>query len=275
MKAKIIKLTPSIAKDLLKFNTENRKLRSGINFFTNQMRNGEWKENGEPIIVDVNGIIKDGQHRLYSVIASGHSYNVPLITDVESDVMDTIDTGFNRSLGDILELNGFNYTSILASIIKSIMRYNFKQYDLNSSTIGRDTNNYVSNTIGLNFAKTHKFNLEKLVKLSYNQISKHQLVNILTVTEIALYLYIIGGYAYEREHIDFIKRLVGNNTIEGTANYWLFKKLASFKKDKISISGKWKVYALIKAWNIFVKGDIPINRMSININNPLDKVLKL
>lgn len=274
MKAEIIKLTPELAKEMLKNNTGNRSIKQSMKFFANQMNAGEWKENGEAIIIDKNGIVKDGQHRLLAVIASNHSYELPLISGVEPDVMDTIDTGTNRTFSDVLKFNGFDYSSVVAGITKAIMKYDFNQYSIGSSNKG-DTRYYVSNSRGLKYSIENKDNLLKLAKLSSVTIFRKQIVNILRYSEIALYLYVIGGYEYQREHIDFIKRISGNNSIEGTASYWLFKKLGSFKKDGISVSGKWKLYAVVKAWNQFVKGDIPINRMSININNEPDKILKL
>ena len=124
MKAEIIYLNPSKAKELLSMNIGNRNKKSNVKkFYVKQMKEGSWKENGEPIIVDTSGIVKDGQHRLLAVIESGHSYNVPLITGVDPNVMDTIDTGSNRSLSDVLNLNGFLYPSNLSALVKAIINY--------------------------------------------------------------------------------------------------------------------------------------------------------
>ena len=57
MRAEIKLLTPEFARELLKMNVGNRRLKSIKNAYVGQMINGEWKENGEPIIIDVNGFI--------------------------------------------------------------------------------------------------------------------------------------------------------------------------------------------------------------------------
>ena len=122
MKATVITLTPQLAKDYLARNIENRKVnKTNLNFCINQMINGKWKENGEPIIIDANGVIKDGQHRLIACIEAKYSFRVPVISNVDPNVMDTIDTGRNRTASDVLHLEGFKYCSLVASSIKTIL----------------------------------------------------------------------------------------------------------------------------------------------------------
>ena len=108
MKASVVEMTPELAASLLERNTRNRNPKKGhVENLAHQMAEGLWKENGEAIIVDKNGDLSDGQHRLKACLLSGKSFRVVLVQGVEPTVMDTIDTGSNRSLKDMLQLEGF------------------------------------------------------------------------------------------------------------------------------------------------------------------------
>ena len=174
MKATIVTITQELAKDYLSRNRQNRKVKKNtLNFYKNQMRDGKWKENGEPIIIDVNGVIKDGQHRLMAVAETGYAYRVPVISGISTDVMDTIDTGTNRTASDILELEGFKYASLLASFIKIILSKSLASGNSSAKHVN------VSNSDILKFAESKKEYLE-LISKEASLISSLQVVKILT-----------------------------------------------------------------------------------------------
>lgn len=67
-------ITPDIAKDWLEnHNHINYRMYrpSYAKFLANKMRNGYWQRNENPIVFDINGELKDGQHRLGGVVESG------------------------------------------------------------------------------------------------------------------------------------------------------------------------------------------------------------
>lgn len=71
MKVYIADISPEQAKELLTCNTNNRRQKKGrIQRYASDMSNGMWKENGVPIVFS-NKVLKDGQHRLESCVASG------------------------------------------------------------------------------------------------------------------------------------------------------------------------------------------------------------
>jgi len=264
MECQIILLTPQIAKELLEKNVGNRKVKNVKNFYIAQMKDGMWKENGEAIIIDKDGYVKDGQHRLLAVVASGHSYHCPLVSGVDPDVMDTIDTGTNRSLSDVLQLNGFEYYSDVASLVKGIISYNS---GLSPLTIGgsriRTGKNYISNSVGLEYATKFRDKLSNLIKLSKTTYEK-EIVKILSPREIGLFLYILSEYNITDEHVVFMNKICGINSDEDSATYWVHKKFLSAKINEEPMEPKWKLTAIVKAWNIFCDGDYPVNHMKVN-----------
>jgi hypothetical protein len=276
MRAEIKMITPELATELLKMNIGNRKVKRQKDNYSYMMRSGEWKENGEPIIIDVNGFIKDGQHRLHAVIESNFSYLCPIIYDVDPNVMDTIDTGTNRSLSDVLQLNGFANATNTSSLLKAIYHYE-KGSSKGFSTSGDrgEKDGYLSNNKGLQIAFDKQKELSKLVKVSTNIYGKPNVkLRVLNGTEIGLILFIIGGYDFNDKHISFLKNITGSNIIEGSASSWVYKKLLSNKLNKISIQSMWKNNAIIKAWNCYVGGDIPVTYLRVDTKTH-EKPLKL
>lgn len=268
MRAEIKMITPEFATELLKMNVGNRRLKSIKNVYVGQMLNGEWKENGEAIIIDVNGFVKDGQHRLNAVIESKHSYLCPIIYDVRPDVMDTIDTGTNRSMSDVLNLNGFQYYTEIASLTKSIISYNQGKIGFNRQA-GSDRaskKTYISNNMGLNFAKENKEGLLRITKTT-DRIYSNQTVKVLTKKDLGLILYMLAGFEFNETHVSFIKKISGVIIDDDSVTSWLYKKLASAKINKTNIRSEWKRSAIIRSWNIFSSGDFPVKHLKIKTDN--------
>jgi len=252
MKATIVTMTSELAKDYLSRNTENRKVKiKTLNFYKKQMSGGTWKENGEPIIIDKNGVIKDGQHRLMAVAETGYAYRVPVISGISSDVMDTIDTGTNRTAGDVLELEGIKYSALLASMIKKVLQ--------NGSSSRSAKNSNISNNQILAFAKEKEHYLMEIVKNSLD-IYNLQVVRVLTNSDISYFLYTYGNTT---EVVEFLKMITGTLRIPQTATDYVYKKLYLSKTGKERLNQSDKHEYISKAFLKFKQG------------NPIVKSLKL
>jgi len=258
MKAEVVTITKELANYYLSKNIDNRKVkRSTLEFYKSQMAQGKWKENGEPIIIDKNGIIKDGQHRLLAVKATGHMFKIPIITGVEPDVMDTIDTGTNRSAGDVLELNGFNDSVLMASLSKLI---------LNGKISTRSSHHAkISNADILNFAKSKKEYLEKICNEA-RKINALELIKVLSPSYCGYYLY---KYGCNQQTIDFLKMITGTLREPNTATDYVFQKLAKAKEGKERLSSEDKIQYIEKAYEYFLKGNPKVR--FVRINNQLNK----
>lgn len=264
MKAEIITLTPELAKEFLNNNIGNRDLKPIKNHYASQMKSGGWKENGEPIIIDVNGTIKDGQHRLHAVIEANYTYKCALISGVDPNVMDTIDTGTNRSLPDVLKFNGFNCCPLISGIIKSVLKHKNNTVALNRS--GRDRWS-VTNSIGLDYANKHKEGLRKIAKEA-SSLYKRQGVVLLTASHIAFFLHTLAeSFEYGATHIEFMKGIMGITADSSSCTHYVYRKLLHATSNKTTLKPMYKFNLIIKAWNIYAKEDYPVSRMSV----PIDK----
>ncbi len=116
-------ITPILAEHFLTKNTENRRItQSNVDFLTDQMKKGLYKENtGETIKFSKTGKLIDGQHRLLAIVKSGKSFKFTIAEDLEDTVFHVLDTGKTRNTGDVLSIQGFKYANILAGAVKFIL----------------------------------------------------------------------------------------------------------------------------------------------------------
>lgn len=124
MKATQTTLTPALAKKLLDNNPSNRRLsESRARNLADAILRGEWKLNGESIIVGENGDLLDGQHRCRAVVLADISVPVILVEGVKNDAFTTIDIGEKRSVGQIFEMQGFASGNNLSAAISVLEMY--------------------------------------------------------------------------------------------------------------------------------------------------------
>lgn len=123
---------------LRNYNKLNRTL-SGprVVALAEEMTNGEWEfigdairfskvlpagtelPNGNVLEVDQE-ILLDGQHRLQAIVDSGKSQVVLVISGLEVETQNIIDTGRKRSVADMLKLNGYENHRALAGALVSL-----------------------------------------------------------------------------------------------------------------------------------------------------------
>lgn len=101
-------VTPELAQAWLNLhNKKNRNVRERVvEVYARDMIQGRWKETGDSIRFDWNGVLLDGQHRLHAVILSGHSTRFLVLRGLEPEVQDAIDIGVPRTVADALMLRG-------------------------------------------------------------------------------------------------------------------------------------------------------------------------
>jgi len=101
-----ISIDPLLAAKLLMYNRGNRRLSdTRIEAYARQMRDGAWDDrNPEALVIDTEGNLRNGQHRLNAVIRSGATVWFKVETGVDPAVADVLDTGKPRSAGDVITM---------------------------------------------------------------------------------------------------------------------------------------------------------------------------
>lgn len=261
MEASVVTMTPDLAEEILTLNLNNRKLSKNNDcYITHHMKAGSWLENGESIIIGRDGRLKDGQHRLFATIKTGCVWDCVLVTGVKSDVMPSIDTGRNRTASDVLELNGFMYSVHMASLVKAII-------------LGRNSNDKsgvtpkANNQTILAYANENTDYLYDLIRGCMKSYQKQE-TPVFSITELAYVLHKISGEnnTFSNIHIDFINKLCGVNASDSSSISWFRTTLCNQKKKKITPMKKWKWNGIIKCWNLFKDGDIPVNYLRIDVD---------
>lgn len=109
MTAEFITWTPDMAKKVLETqNTHNRSISPKLVFtYAYLMKCGDWDENNlDPITINKDGVLENGQHRLSAVVKSGK--DVRFFTVVNSEpTFGSFDRGRGRTTVDTININGF------------------------------------------------------------------------------------------------------------------------------------------------------------------------
>ena len=274
MEAQIMKITPLIAKELLLQNKNNRKIKEKrIDFYVDQMKKGLWKENGEGFIIDCNGCVKNGQHRLLAVIKANFSYKAPVITGVNPDVMDTIDTGSNRSFADVLTLNGFQNVNTVSAIVFKIHKWGITRNALQIG--GKSGKGQLSNSAALEYTYANIKMIEKLIKSLRPYYIKSN--KSFSFSDIMFIQYLISnnGTKITETTIEYCKMLMGIIVVEGNSGSYIHSIKSKAKNSKTTLNPEWLLAIVIKGWNNFVCGDPKVNFLKWESRFSFPKVIKI
>jgi hypothetical protein len=124
MNAKQVLMTPEWAATLLELNTSNRRLSPPvIAKYAKEIEDGDWKLTHQGVAIDWDGVIQDGQHRLHAIIRTGKSVPIMLFTGCDPAVFAVLDTGYKRTAGHMLGIEGVSCQNAAAAVIRCLMLY--------------------------------------------------------------------------------------------------------------------------------------------------------
>lgn len=94
----VMTISPEIATRLLEQNTGNRNISDRVvQQYAREMKAGRWRETGNPINISKNGVLLNGQHRLWAIVESGVTLRFHVIYEDDSEAFATFDTGRTRT----------------------------------------------------------------------------------------------------------------------------------------------------------------------------------
>ncbi|MGB3302653.1 MAG: hypothetical protein WBA98_08185 [Gordonia sp. (in: high G+C Gram-positive bacteria)] len=140
-----VDITPAIASEYLGKNHGNRNKRPvSIASYVRDMRNGDWLQTGDAVRFDTNGRMIDGQHRCEAIIESGVTCRTLVITGLDPQVRDVLDTNVRRSAIDALSFNGIGkHRAILSAMARLDAAYQSGEMKSTTITSGKVTNSEV------------------------------------------------------------------------------------------------------------------------------------
>lgn len=120
----IVRITPGVAKEMLRNNTKNRNLNARhVKHLREILEQGDMVFNGEAIIFGADGVLLNGQHRLHAVVESGVSFDCLVVRGVDTEVFKTLDAGRKRQTAEALSMLGEGNTTALATAIQAIVSF--------------------------------------------------------------------------------------------------------------------------------------------------------
>lgn len=117
--ARVMTITPGIASEWLTHNRKNRKARPTlVSQYARDMAEGAFALSGQPIILNGDGSILDGQHRLMACMEAGVPFDSLVVSGIETAVMHTLDSGAKRTFADYLKIEGVPSANDVAAITR-------------------------------------------------------------------------------------------------------------------------------------------------------------
>lgn len=247
-RAEVMEITPELAMDWLtdpKYKAPNRTLRrTKIATYVDSMRRGQWRVTGEAIKFDKEGRLIDGQHRLNAIVDSGVTIRSLVITGLEPDTQDVMDTGAARDAKDVLTIHGIRHASVVAAAARIMVAHEAGRF-LPGQETARASNDEV-----LEFAATHP-ELADLYAACQLDLRRSPLRGALGLA--ALYMM---SQVDREEAMDFFNRLGQGHQLETNSPILaLRQRLYLIEMNKERHSPYTIVSVLLRTFNSWRKGE--------------------
>lgn len=118
-----ILVTPAVAEKMLAAKPDRQRMISEhtVQLYVAEMLADRWRENGETLKQDADGLLLDGQHRLTAIVRSGVSVWMTVAKGIDPEAFSTIDVGRKRTAGDIMSIAGLPNGKHQASLARLLM----------------------------------------------------------------------------------------------------------------------------------------------------------
>lgn len=248
MKTTTILITPEIARRFLKNNSSNRPLSpKNVDRFLYQMNSGQFILSPQGIAFDIYGRLIDGQHRLHALIKSGKNFPFNVTTGCSPEVFKILDTGKNRSAGDVLSIEGVkNNRNIAAGIKKHLLLRKGSK-----STAGNARENKITNVDVLNQYNKNA-DLYQLAHASSSALYyKLRIMSLSDMIGYIVFLHIDKKHDYDKV-IEFFTQVVTYSE-NSTVNLFRERQIKN-KMSRITEPASVTNALLAKTWNAYLLG---------------------
>lgn len=123
--ARIVQMTPARAAAIIEgCNTHNRSCEDRrVGQYAEDMRRGGWLFTGEAVKISRDGVLLDGQHRLFAVLDANVTIVMLVITGLDPRAQEVMDQGIPRRLHDALHLRGEPDPNNLAAALRVVAHF--------------------------------------------------------------------------------------------------------------------------------------------------------
>jgi hypothetical protein len=242
--------TPEWAADLLQRNTRNRKLvKPAVERIRDAIAAGRWEFNAEPVILDRDDVLIDGQHRLQAIVEAGIAVPLLVVEGVQPAVFSSLDQGRSRSRADVLSIPNEagereQRTNTLAGAIVEL--YRWEHGDMGNPTAVPD------NAEVLAILARHPG-----IRDSVSAVAGNCTKGIHSPVMFSALHYLFGMRDAAARDRFFARVLDGIGIEEGSAEATLYRYLKNKAGSKTQADRMATYAVLIKAWNCIRTGAQP------------------
>ena len=262
-----------------------------------EILNGKWKFNFEPIIIGVTGRVVDGQHRLVALVLAvqewqanpdryqDHWPNQPTIETLvcfgcseDDETVNTINTGRPRTLSDVIYRSSYfcDMNSQERKTIARIMDVAIKLVWKRTHASQGVNLNYLTHSEALSFIGRHERLLEA-VRHIYEEDNDKSLSRYCSLGTAAGLLYLMGTCQSETDNEDHTGYFQVMEPHENQLDFSMWDKACEFfvllasghehlSAVRLAIGRvqedeladiKARIGTIVKAWNLYSLGDVP------------------
>lgn len=221
------------AAEFLQFNTCNRPLsRRVVEHLSNEMLQGRWKFNGETIVFDSEGVLRNGQHRLNAILKARWRAQFLVVRGINPNAFSTMDCGKTRNGQDALALLGHQNAKVKANALVWIDRY---------------YNNLVQTK-----AAHAKASPSKVVELSekyhdFTVTEKGRSLGVQTIYNVCRHIFSVLDSEIAEDFLEKVE--IGENINSSSPEYLLRNRLIANKGSVSKLNNTYILAIFIKAWN--------------------------
>lgn len=251
IKTEIMTVTPEWADEVLERHYKRiqegkfaqRKMSASYAYrLAGDMTNGDWQTTASPIVLDEDGNLVDGQHRLEAVriakkkIQMSVSTGWPVGDKNGVQMIDVIDTGKPRTVANMLQLHGLSYANQMAACARAIM------------TVG-----WSGGSVGMTYSQAHWI-LEKLgarewIDRIFKKCSSHRDLNGWLVGPLAYYYSV-----HPNKALEFSEAVFNMEAVKGTGPHALLLWMKNSKASGRGKDGRMKIKVACSALRSFHTG---------------------
>jgi hypothetical protein len=234
-----VMVTPELARQLLEKNNHNRPVsEKRVNYYARQIEDGDWKLNGESIIVARDGTLLDGQHRLLAIMLAGVPIQALVVRNVDRKAFATIDGGSVRTIADIYGIDGEEHPKTLATAARFLD--NLLAGRGAGTDRGRLAPEYARRIIKSHPGLKNSLWFVTLIRPRLQRVSEALLVAL--------------HYLFAQKNVigadQFIEQVIKGVSLKETNPAYLFRQfIINSHQDKKKLPANLVATKLIKAWN--------------------------
>lgn len=251
MYTKVMTVTPEEAR--LWLDTKNSKNRpiseNAVAKYSQEMKQGRWRLNGQPIIFNKTGQLANGQHRLLACVRANTTFETVVTWGMEDEAFETIDDCNTRSMADVLHIRGESSPNLLSAGLRFLWLYvkgEIEHKDLRRGQV------CTKPLLQATLEKNPK--IRDSVKF-YNLL-KARPGGLLISAGMAIGLHYLFSLVDEKKADEFFNRFQsGLELTDDNPVYILRNKIIAAQKDTSTmLTNSARYYYMVMTWNAYVKG---------------------